>query len=560
MLIHSLFTRLCSDPSDAVPLAQLHRLYAQPDSEIHRYFAHEDKTCREALTALFARPSTPSRWLKRLAVAQICTRHRLDEERLIDAPLRAALADDPLCLSILSESLNTDVAFERSCTRLRRACLLALPIEPRAEPLLAALALQAWNNEYLWEETAEETAELAKLTIGVDAAIKARDLTAAALPLLRWAMYRPLAALPASEALVARPLAAIPPVLRPLWQRTLRAPREEAALRDALPTFGQITDATSRDVRAQYDENPYPRWLRLLGAQRSVLEGHRAYNPTFAWPATFREPLQILVAGCGTGQHPLGLAAANRDADVLALDLSAASLAYAQRMARELGIDNIHFLQADLLHLPGWGRQFHHIECVGVLQNLGDQQAAWQSLTAVLHAGGTLRVGVPSKVACLPLTHLRARVAREGVPSTHAAVRTFRAQLLREPESAAFLAPICTMDDFFSASMVRHLFFPVQGHQYSLTELEQRATACGLRLLGYRLPRQVRRIIPRPWGAPTFAQWRALEMAYTGSFGMFLCTLYRPGCGDPTRQTDAQARSVAFVKRSSLACTSGECF
>jgi SAM-dependent methyltransferase len=237
----------------------------------------------------------------------------------------------------------------------------------------------------------------------------------------------------------------------------------------------------------------------------------------------------VLVAGCGTGQHPLGLAAANPDVEVLALDLSAASLSYAQRMARELGIDNVRFLQGDLLQLPALGRRFHHIECVGVLHELGDQQAAWNSLAAVLHPGGTLRVGVTSKVACLPLAHLRARVAREGVSPALEDVRAFREKLLRQTNSPAALARVLAMDDFFSVSMVRHLFFPTRGYQYTLAELEQRATDCGLRLLGYRLPRQVARHVARPNGAPTFANWRGMETAYAGSFGLFLCLLHLPG-------------------------------
>jgi SAM-dependent methyltransferase len=540
LTLGSLFSKLYRDPTDAALQSRLLTLQERNDPELRRYFSHEDATCRQALTALFARPSAPVRWLSRLAAAQVRTRHRLDEEPPIDAALLASLADDSLCLLLLSESLNTDVTLELVFTRLRRICLHGLPIERAAQPLLAALALQAWNNEYVWEETAEETAAVAALT-GIEGLIEAGDVTAATLPLLRWAMYRPLAALPAAEALAARPLTAVPPVLRPLWRRTLLAPREEAELRAALPTLEQITDATSREVRAQYEEHPYPRWLRLSETKNSVLKRNRAHDPTFTWPTTFRAPLQILVAGCGTGQHPLRVATANPYAEVHAIDLSTASLAYAQRMARELGIDNIRFLQADLLHLPAWGRQFHHIECVGVLSCVRDQHAAWQSLTAVLNPGGTLFFGVYSKVARLPVTHLRARIAREGVPSTPAAMRAFRAQLLRELDSAAIVARLRGLD-LFSLSMVRDLLFHVHEHQYTVTELEQHAAACGLRLLGYQLPPQLQRKIALPSGPPTFAQWRTLERAYTGSGGMFFCTLYRPSSSDPPH-----ASSVASV-------------
>jgi ubiquinone/menaquinone biosynthesis C-methylase UbiE len=543
------------DPSDAVLLSQLRAIFEQNAPEFRQYYAHEDATCRQALTALFGRQSTPIRWLIPLAEAQVRTRHRLDEEAPIDARLLAALADDPLCLLLLSESLNTKVTFERVYKALRRACLHGLPIVPALQPLMSALALQAWNNEYLWEESAEETEEVAAQTTKIDAASAGGDLTPVVLPLLRWAMYRPLATLPAAEAFVAQPLVSIPPVLRPLWQRTLLAPREEAALRAALPTFEQITDPTSRAVRAQYEENPYPRWLRLTGAQKSVLECNRAHDPSFAWPATFRNPLQILVAGCGTGRHPLSLAVANPDAEVLALDLSTTSLAYAQRMARELGIDNIRFVQGDLLQLPAWGRQFHHIDCTGVLHHVRDQQAAWQSVTAVLHPGGTMDVGVYSKVARLPVTYLRARIAREGVPSTPAAMRAFRAQLLREPESVAILGQLIRGYDFFSLSMFRDLLFHVHEHRYTIAGLEQHATACGLRLLAYRLPPRLRRRVALPSGPPTFTQWGTLEMDYTGSLGMFFCTFYRP-IGQVSRSIIGRLSENAAAEIGALAALS----
>ena len=49
----------------------------------------------------------------------------------------------------------------------------------------------------------------------------------------------------------------------------------------------------------------------------------------------------ILIAGCGTGQHSIGTATRFKDAKVLAIDLSLSSLAYAKRKTDELGIKNI---------------------------------------------------------------------------------------------------------------------------------------------------------------------------------------------------------------------------
>ena len=58
---------------------------------------------------------------------------------------------------------------------------------------------------------------------------------------------------------------------------------------------------------------------------------------------------EILIAGCGTGQHSLSIAAQFLDAKILAVDLSLSSLAYAKRKTAELGFDNIKYMHADIL-------------------------------------------------------------------------------------------------------------------------------------------------------------------------------------------------------------------
>ena len=61
------------------------------------------------------------------------------------------------------------------------------------------------------------------------------------------------------------------------------------------------------------------------------------------------EAPEILIAGCGTGQHSIGTAAMFKDSNVLAIDLSLSSLSYAKRKTEELRIQNIDYMQADIL-------------------------------------------------------------------------------------------------------------------------------------------------------------------------------------------------------------------
>jgi len=245
------------------------------------------------------------------------------------------------------------------------------------------------------------------------------------------------------------------------------------------------------------------------------------------------ERLQILVAGCGTGQHSLQVALGNPEADVLALDLSSASLGYAMRMAERHGARNLTFLQGDLLALPRLGRKFHHIECAGVLHHIRDHAAAWAVLAECLLPGGTMKIGVYSKASRLLVSHLRACIQRGGIGTSPNAVRQFRTRLLTEPAWAGLLPLLERMGDFFSLSMTRDLLFHVQEHQYTVAEIEGIARALGLELLGVKLSRRTIDYIksngaltePR---VQTFAQWRAIEQGYVGSLEMFQFWLQLP--------------------------------
>ena len=58
-----------------------------------------------------------------------------------------------------------------------------------------------------------------------------------------------------------RPLAPAGGPIDALLRRIVDDRLEEERLRKTLPSMGAITDETSLQVRAQYEENPYPRWF-----------------------------------------------------------------------------------------------------------------------------------------------------------------------------------------------------------------------------------------------------------------------------------------------------------
>tara|TARA_B110000971_G_C19861052_1_gene431645 strand:+ start:612 stop:887 length:276 start_codon:yes stop_codon:yes gene_type:complete len=65
-----------------------------------------------------------------------------------------------------------------------------------------------------------------------------------------------------------------------------------------------------------------------------------------------------IIAGCGTGHHSVGTVSRFKNSNVLAIDLSLYSLAYVERKTEELGVQNMDYMQADILDLSKLGRIF----------------------------------------------------------------------------------------------------------------------------------------------------------------------------------------------------------
>lgn len=538
MELTELFESLIRNPDDQVTLDALKLCLRDEVPELAAYYQEFRPACHAALSAVLMREGRFTNDLRGLAAAQVCARHGLHgEPPPVIVELLAALAVDPLCELLLTETINTSMPLERFLTRARRFLLRVSHAEeriaPELRPLLVALAHQGFNNEFVFPVTDEEERVVVALGEQLGRAVRAGEIAEASRLWLLYSLYRPLAGHPEAAALAAVPADRFPADLLSLFSRTLLEPRREAELAAAMPVLGAVQDPVSRAVRAQYEENPYPRWLRFARSTKSILARNRCARPGFAWPEEFcGQPLQVLVAGCGTGQHSLQVALGNPDAEILALDLSTASLAYAMRMTERHGVRNITFLQGDLLALPTLGRKFHHIECVGVLHHIRDHAAAWAVLADCLHPGGTLRIGVYSKVARLLVTHLRGCIQREAVGPTPVEVRRFRERLIEDPAWAKLRPLLEKITDFFSLSTVRDLLFHVQEHQYTVAEIEGLTRGLGLELLGVSIPRARERTRMPPTDervmVQTFEQWRAREMAFVGLLQMFRFSLQKP--------------------------------
>ena len=101
---------------------------------------------------------------------------------------------------------------------------------------------------------------------------------------------------------------------------------------------------------------------------------------------------RVLEAGCGVGAQTSILARRSPRALITSTDISATSLAEAQRRIRAEGHHNVRFEQQDINRLTFDDASFDHVFVCFVLEHLSDPEAALRSLLRVLRPTGTITV------------------------------------------------------------------------------------------------------------------------------------------------------------------------
>lgn len=442
---------------------------------------------------------------------------------LSEASIRT-IAQDELLIALLQATAISDAPLEKLLTACRHALLVTPEPDAYYEPFAQTLALQCFANEYAFAESEEETIRVAELEVQ-----GAQGTNPIQLAIL--GSYRPLHQLSCAEAIAA---AAWPPSSALLLTRQLHNPREEAVIRAQIKTVTPVQDTISEAVRSMYEVNPYPRWTQApsQGEQLSVAQWLHHYFPAAPMPEhTAQGSIDVLVAGCGTGQQSVNAALRFANANVLGVDLSTASLAYAIRQTKALGITTIEYAQGDILELGSLGRQFDIVECGGVLHHLHEPIQGWRVLAGLTKPGGYMSIALYSELARKPLIAAR-DYAKGALLETSQALRQFRADILALPNDnpAAFVAD---QRDFYTLSMLRDLLFHVQEHRYTMARLKSEIETLGLIFCGFNLSPEIAAQFHAHFGAEadllSFDQWSQFEEAHPHTFvGMYQFLVRKP--------------------------------
>ena len=375
-----------------------------------------------------------------------------------------------------------ELQFEALFVEMRSLLLKNLDkmqVSPELIYFLSTLSLHCFTNEYVYIESDEETHLIDELQANISQ-IVAQSEQPGAIKVLCLASYRPLHQYDWCQKLESLDN------LEELKKRLIEEPLLEKVIAQDIPVLEEISDDVSLKVRKQYEENPYPRWVKpgvsikakpiAAVCDELKLQLHSKNIKNVTAPA-------ILIAGCGTGQQSIGTASRFSSCHVTSVDLSLASLAYAQRKSNELSFTNIDYLQADILHLHQMGKEFDIIESAGVLHHMDEPMAGWRVLVDLLKPGGLMMIGLYSEFDRNYILEIREEIAALSLGTSEADIRKFRQSLAESHDEHHQL--LTTSSDFFSLSTLRDLIIHVQEHRFTLPQIKNCLDELGLKFCGF---------------------------------------------------------------------------
>ena len=253
----------------------------------------------------------------------------------------------------------------------------------------------------------------------------------------------------------------------------------------------------SDPVAAQYEAYPYParnpqdEKTRLVDGSPSNLTEVDHY--IFGGARDFRRPFRALVAGGGTGDGLILLAQHLADrgcpAEVVYLDLSAASRRIAEARAKTRGLTNIQFHTGSLLDLPRLGLGiFDYIDCCGVLHHLENPAAGLAALNSVMAPEGGMGLMLYGALGRTGVYHAQAMLKMLSQNDEVLAARIDLAKrLVGQLPATNWLACNSAIGDYKLGedAAIVDLLLHARDRAYDVDEIDQLVRGAGLEIVSF---------------------------------------------------------------------------
>jgi SAM-dependent methyltransferase len=331
----------------------------------------------------------------------------------------------PLLYTLMRLCPLPDLKFETLFVAMRKTLLKnidKMEATPELINFLSTLSINCFINEFIFIESKEETYLIDELQTKILKKFEQSEQPET-IKILCLASYRPLHQYEWCQNIECFN------DLKEVSARLIEEPLAEKLIAKGIPQLGRISDDISLMVRKQYEENPYPRWVKLgipLKSKPIATVCDELKLKLYSDKIKDVSAPTILIAGCGSGQQSIETAATFSNCHVTAVDLSMTSLAYARRKSNELSFANLDYLQADILHLHQIKKEFDIIESVGVLHHMDEPMTGWKVLTDILKPGGLMRIGLYSELGRKEIVKARREIASLEIGTSANEIRKFQ--------------------------------------------------------------------------------------------------------------------------------------
>lgn len=413
------------------------------------------------------------------------------------------IASDPLLLASLKRFFFCDALLERLFISLRQTLLFntvqGMTLPTAHLDLAHAIAVQAQLNEYVWPITQNEASIINELEtllcqITEQTQWQLSDIAPAVLILSQYKDLATCKIAPIFSSTDTQPAQLTSDIktsyLADIIDYSIQTRNNEIAIAKKLPYWSPATHLThneiSQRVQNQYEENPYPRWKDIgfntaSSYQQALTKNFPNLNLSH-WQG--KEKLNVLVAGCGTGRQAIRLASYFNDLNVIAIDLSGRSLAYAQQQAKKYQVENIQFIQADILEFSNFPMLFDVIECSGVLHHMENPEQGLQSLSELLSPTGVMKIALYSESARKQVINFRKLITNNKQQTGDDLDQRLLRQALLMNQIPGQWNNITRSEDFYSMSSCRDLIFHEQEHQFTPTKIDNLLSNNQLEFIG----------------------------------------------------------------------------
>jgi ubiquinone/menaquinone biosynthesis C-methylase UbiE len=170
----------------------------------------------------------------------------------------------------------------------------------------------------------------------------------------------------------------------------------DSSINENLKTDNSITNA----IMEQYKGFAYPNFwrgvipeeIKRINKDETVFSaiGNIKFIKDISFEKNIEDDeLEILVAGCGTGESTLAMTKAYPDIKFTYVDISRTSLTYAMAYAKDLGLKNVEFTHADIMTMT-LDKNFDIIISTGVIHHLANPSDGIKNLKRHLKNHGVL--------------------------------------------------------------------------------------------------------------------------------------------------------------------------